>query len=166
MGLPGLPGQNPVGAALTTTSNTFSGNQTINGNLIVSGAGSGVQFPDGSVQATASLGGGGGIPAGYMITGTTPVAPAGYTLSGSFSAGNLWSSMAPMPTARSDFGAAAANGKIYAIGGIDDNGGVLDTVDVYDPSSNSWSTAASMPTARSAFAAAAVNGKIYAMGGG
>ena len=163
MGLPGLPGQNPVGAALTTTSNTFSGNQTINGNLILSGAGSGVQFPDGSVQTTASLGG--GIPTGYMITGTTPIAPPGYTLSGSFSAANLWASIAPMPTARRYLAAAAVNGKIYAIGGNDANGNILNTVEVYDPNSNSWSTAASMPTARFGLAAAAVNGKIYAIGG-
>jgi hypothetical protein len=175
-GLPGLPGQNPVGAALTTTSNTFAGDQTINGNLIL-GTGSGVKFADGSVQTTASLGG--GIPAGYMITGTTPVAPPGYTLSGSFSAGNQWFAMAPMPTARYGLAAAAVNGRIYAIGGqpsVPVTGfSIVSTVEVYDPSTNTWRSSndfpgtlgapAPMPTARTLFAATAVKGKIYAIGG-
>jgi N-acetylneuraminic acid mutarotase len=168
MGLPGLPGQNPVGAALTTTSNTFAGNQIINGSLILGGAGSGIQFSDGSVQATASMGGGGGIPAGYMITGTTPVAPPGYTLSGSFSFGNAWFTMAPMPTARIALAVAAVNGKIYAIGGFS-NQGVVNTVEVFDPAAfngiGSWSPTPAMPTARHGLAVAVVNGKIYAIGG-
>ncbi len=186
--LPGPPGQNPVGAALTTQPNTFTGDQTINGKLTL-GTGGGVQFADGSVQATASLGGGGGIPAGYMITGTTPVAPPGYTLSGGSSAGNLWIPMAPMPTARYELAAAPVNGKIYAIGGFSSsssgpfaavNGkiyaiggfgpqgfgtGAINTMEVYDPTSNSWSPRARMPTARYQFVATAVNGKIYAIGG-
>ncbi len=45
-------------------------------------------------------------------------------------------------------------------------GGVLDTVEVYDPSTNTWSTAAAgMPTARKGLAAADANGLIYAVGG-
>src|SRR5229473_676969 len=175
--LPGPPGQNPVGAALTTQSNTFTGDQTINGKLTL-GTGGGVQFADGSVQATASLGGGGGIPAGYMITGTTPVAPPGYTLSGGSSAGNLWIPMAPMPTARYELAAAPVNGKIYAIGGFSSSSSGpfgTNTMEVYDPTSNTWRSSneppgtpgapAPMPTARWGLAAAAVNGKIYAIGG-
>jgi len=176
-GLQGPSGQNPVGAALTTTPNTFAGNQTINGNLILAGGG-GVQFADGTVQTSAaSAGSGGGIPTGFMITGTTPVAPPGYTLSGSFSAGNLWAPMAPMPTAPRGFAAAAVNGKIYAIGGYDpsNRNASLSTVEVYDPATNTWRSSteppgtpgapAPMPTARGFLAAAAVNGKIYAIGG-
>jgi N-acetylneuraminic acid mutarotase len=164
IGPQGMPGQNPVSAALTTTSNTFAGNQTINGSLIL-GNGGGVQFSDGTVQTSASIGGGGGIPAGYMITGTTPVAPPGYTLFGSFPGASLWTSMAPMPTARIGLAAAAVNGKIYAIGGIDSGAFPVNTVEVYNPSSNSWSAAAAMPTARAYLATAAANGKIYAIGG-
>ncbi len=156
----------PVGAALTSASNTFAGNQTVNGSLIL-GSGGGVQFADGSVQATASLGG--GVPSGYMIMGATPVVPPGFRRSGGMNAGNVWLPMATMPTARFALAAAAVNGKIYATGGYsgyNSSGGLLtSTVEVYDPSTNTWSTAASMPTARFGLAAAAVNGKIYAIGG-
>jgi N-acetylneuraminic acid mutarotase len=163
VGPQGPPGPVPTGAALTTTSNTFTGNQTVNGNLIL-GAGGAVQFADGTTQASAALGGS-GVPSGYMITATTPIAPPGFRLSGAFAAGNVWATAAPMPTARQELAAAAVNGKIYAVGGLDANFHGLNTVDVYDPSSNSWSTAASMPTARYFLAAAAVNGKVYAIGG-
>jgi N-acetylneuraminic acid mutarotase len=81
-------------------------------------------------------------------------------------AGNVWFTMAPMPTARTALAAASVNGKVYAVGGMNATGQTfLNTVEVYDSSTNSWSTAASMPAARSLLAAAAVNGKVYAIGG-
>src|SRR5439155_20260797 len=120
-GLPGPPGKNPVGAALTTTFNTFAGNQTINGSLILGGAGSSVQFGDGTVQttaATSSSGGGGTVSCStFEISSMSPVTPAGYTPLSQVTAGNVWFTMAPMPTARFILAAAAVNGKIYAIGG-------------------------------------------------
>ena len=49
--------------------------------------------------------------------------------------------MAPMPTARAGFAAAAANGKIYAMGGavLSDCSTVL-TVEAYDPAGDFWIT--------------------------
>ena len=160
----GPQGPMPQGAALTTQSNTFAASQTVNGNLILSGNG-GIQFADGSTQTSAAASAPGGVPSGFMIMGTSPIAPPGYTLAGPMTSGNVWVSMAPMPTARSNLAAATVNGKIYAIGGVNSANAVVNTVEVYDPSSNSWSTAANMPTARIELAAAAVNGKIYAIGG-
>jgi len=62
------------------------------------------------------------------------------------------------------------NGKVYAVGGHDSSGNMVNTLEVYDPNSNSWASSttgaiASMRTARYGLAAAAINGKIYAIGG-
>ena len=52
-----------------------------------------------------------------------------------------WADRAPMPTARAGFGAAAANGKVYAIGGaILNNCTTVATVEAYDPATDSWIT--------------------------
>ena len=164
IGPQGPPGPMPTGAALTGIPNTFATSQTINGNLILGGTG-GIQFPDGSTQTTAAASSGGGVPSGSIILGNSPVPPAGYTLVGPTTIGNVWATVTAMPTARDGLAAAAVNGKIYAIGGLGVSLNRLSTVEVYDSSSNSWSTMASMPTARDGLAAAAVNGKIYAIGG-
>ena len=70
-----------------------------------------------------------------------------------------------MPTARLFLAAAEVGGKIYAIGGNDDNGVNLSVVEEYDPASNTWATKAPMPTGRPGLAAASVGGKIYAIDG-
>ena len=51
MGPMGLP---PANTALTTFPNIFAADQTIAGNLILSGTASGINFPDGTRQTTAS----------------------------------------------------------------------------------------------------------------
>ncbi len=68
-----------------------------------------------------------------------------------------------MPTGRAYAAAAAANGKIYVMGGY--NGGNLSANEEYDPAANTWATRTAMPTARRELAAAVVDGNIYAMGG-
>jgi N-acetylneuraminic acid mutarotase len=81
---------------------------------------------------------------------------------------NAWTTRALMPTSRSELGlAAAANGKLYAVGGgNNDSPGVLNVVEEYDPATNRWATKAPMPTARFLFGlTAASNGKLYAVGG-
>ncbi|HOZ39029.1 MAG TPA: S8 family serine peptidase, partial [Anaerolineaceae bacterium] len=74
-----------------------------------------------------------------------------------------WTTKVPMPTSRSQFGVVAANnGKIYAIGGINN----VNSVEEYDPQTDTWTTKAPMPTGRYDLGvAAAANGKIYAIGG-
>jgi hypothetical protein len=71
-----------------------------------------------------------------------------------------------MPTPRWLLGVVAStNGKIYAIGG-ENQTGVLDIVEEYDPISDTWTTKANMPEPRAAFASvSASNGKIYVIGG-
>jgi N-acetylneuraminic acid mutarotase len=84
-------------------------------------------------------------------------------------ASNIWSTLAPMPTAREELAVAAFGGRVYAVGGT--NGGFLNTLEAYNPSTNVWATLAAMPTARDDLAAAAApchgaSGTcLYAIGG-
>jgi N-acetylneuraminic acid mutarotase len=69
-----------------------------------------------------------------------------------------------MPTNRGGLGLAVVSGKIYAIGGSNDNG-ELALNEMYDPALNKWYTKTSMPTARMGFALAVYENKIYVIGG-
>jgi hypothetical protein len=79
---------------------------------------------------------------------------------------NTWATVAPLPNPRRGFVAATgADGRVYAIGGTNDQN-ILDTGDVYDPKTNRWSPIAPMPhpNFRSAGAAGS-DGRIYIFGG-
>lgn len=76
---------------------------------------------------------------------------------------NTWTHKTPMPTARTGFGVAVSNGKIYAIGGT--NGSILGINEMYDPLTDTWTTKAPMPTPREYFAVAAYRNKIYVIAG-
>jgi N-acetylneuraminic acid mutarotase len=157
----GPPGVPPANVAVTNAPNTFAGNQTVNGNLVL-GSGGAVQFADGTTQSTASTS---GVPSGFMILGNSPVPPSGYTLAGAMSSGDVWSVLGGPPTGRYALAAAAVNGNVYMVGGSSDYVPAFDALEVYHPTTNTWSTAAPMPTGRFALAAVAVNRKIYAIGG-
>ena len=87
-------------------------------------------------------------------------------------AGTAAKPLAPMPTARDDFGFGVVNGIIYTVGG-DTNAfdAVLGipccttVVEAYDPVANTWTTKASMPTMRDDFDASVVDGVFYAVAG-
>jgi N-acetylneuraminic acid mutarotase len=81
---------------------------------------------------------------------------------------NTWSTVAPLPTARSDIGAIEHGGKIYVFGGCTGSGAatVTNEVDIYDPTTDTWTEGAPMPTARAAFYGIGIKGDgIYVMGG-
>jgi N-acetylneuraminic acid mutarotase len=87
---------------------------------------------------------------------------------------DTWTTKAAMPTGRSALGvAAAANGKIYAVGGtFVQTPGTFPVlapsaaVEEYDPATNTWTTKAPLSAPRTGLAlAAANNGKLYAVGG-
>lgn len=75
-----------------------------------------------------------------------------------------WQTLAPMPTARRNFGVAVVDDKIFAIGGRND-GINLGTNEMYDPVLNTWITKTSMPTPRIDFSIAVYESKIYVFGG-
>ena len=85
--------------------------------------------------------------------------------SGTDSAENIWTNEAPMSQARSNLGVAVVNGKIYAIGGINDSQSLLGTNEMYDPETGKWLNKTPMPTPRSQFAISVYQNKIYVIGG-
>lgn len=84
---------------------------------------------------------------------------------------NTWTARAPMKTGRQYPAlAAATNGKLYAIGGMQVNEAIqiipLTTVEEYDPATNTWTDKAPLPQARwNLGAVGALNGKVYVLGG-
>ena len=77
-----------------------------------------------------------------------------------------WTKKADMPTARAALCTAVANGKIYAMGGVQDLGLVpIFNVDEYDPIKDKWEKKSDMPERRWWHSACSANGKIYVFGG-
>ena len=74
-----------------------------------------------------------------------------------------WSTKAPMPTARSNFGLAAVDGKLYAMGGF--LGINVNTTEEYNIATNTWTTKAAMPVANYNFEVTVCEGNVYAIGG-
>jgi N-acetylneuraminic acid mutarotase len=108
----------------------------------------------------------------YAIGGSTGAAPCEGTPLGTVErydiATDTWTTVASLPSPRSDLAAVARGGKIYVFGGCTGSpNAVLDDVDVYNPRTDTWSTApADMPTARSSmYGAAAKGNRIYVIGG-
>ena len=114
----------------------------------------------------------------FLIT-TTPCLIGAVPVFAASAVGNSWAEKTPMNYARSALGVAVVNGKIYAIGGNNQeafggselapaqsfSGGIIGVNEEYNPSTNNWTVKAPMPTARMNFAIAAYQGKIYCIGG-
>jgi len=93
---------------------------------------------------------------------------------------DTWTQVSDMPWARHGHTASVVDGKVYIIGGLDDEvvklflegkielDKVLElfsTVDVYNPATDMWTTAPALPNGRKGPTAAVVEGKIYIIGG-
>lgn len=79
--------------------------------------------------------------------------------------GGMWSTLAPMPTARQEISVSVLDGKVFAIAGYNTQGESTATVEVYDPRTDTWRTAAPLPIATNHNAAAVAAGRLYAFGG-
>jgi Kelch motif protein/galactose oxidase-like protein len=77
---------------------------------------------------------------------------------------DTWSTVAPLPSPRSDAAAVEHGGKVYVFGGCS-FGVFLDEVLVYDPEADAWSSKTPMPTARASLVAGRLGDKVYAIGG-
>ena len=60
---------------------------------------------------------------------------------------------------------AVLDSKLYAVGGENDNDGVLGSVERYEPAANAWEAVAAMGEGRNRPGAAVLEGKLYAVGG-
>jgi Malectin domain/Bacterial Ig-like domain/Kelch motif/Abnormal spindle-like microcephaly-assoc'd, ASPM-SPD-2-Hydin len=94
------------------------------------------------------------------INATTPVNEAFNFATGSWQTG-----LAPLPTPRGGFAAAALGDEILIIGG-EGAGTTYSKVEAYNTVTNSWRTLAPMPTARHGIEAAVCNGGVYIAAGG
>lgn len=77
----------------------------------------------------------------------------------------LWTKKHPLPTVRSEVYAAAANGKLYVIGGQNNERADLYVNDEYDPATDTWRERAGMPHGMNHAAMTSLDGKIYVAGG-
>lgn len=86
-------------------------------------------------------------------------------ISPAHSVGDNWSTRSPLHSPRFGSGAAALNGRIYVVGGIDISLHALSTIDIFDPETNSWSSGTPLPTPTIAPGVVAINGHLYSIGG-
>jgi hypothetical protein len=111
-----------------------------------------VGLPDGRILVIGGWNSDGGVNAGNRAFDTTTLDTAA-------------AQFPSMPTARGGCSAAYANGKVYVVGGQDDAGTALATVEILDVATGTWSTGPSLATPRSYPAVAALNGKVFVIGG-
>ncbi|XP_038611856.1 kelch-like protein 40 [Tachyglossus aculeatus] len=75
-----------------------------------------------------------------------------------------WRPLAPLQTARSLFGAALHDGKIYVAAGVTDTG-MTSSVEVYNIASNKWESFPAFPQERSSLSLVSLAGTLFAVGG-
>jgi N-acetylneuraminic acid mutarotase len=78
---------------------------------------------------------------------------------------DTWSLGTPMSVPRSELGAVFLNGEIYTIGGVTNQGGITNIVEIYNPISDTWKMGTPLPEVRGSMAVGVRQGKIYVIGG-
>ena len=78
-----------------------------------------------------------------------------------------WRELTRIPTARSTAAAGVIDGKLYVVGGKDDEAGTgaMNSLEIYDPVTDTWSVGDNMPTRRWGPSAGVIDGKLYVIGG-
>jgi hypothetical protein len=103
---------------------------------------------------------------GVAICLAATLALAGTAASQTGEAPGTWATKSPLPAARNEIVAVAANDKIYALGGsLRQANYALTRNEEYDPATDKWRALAPLPSGASHLAAAVLNGKIYVIGG-
>lgn len=76
-----------------------------------------------------------------------------------------WTEIDELSEARVYATVVVCNGLIYVVGGCNNTGMPVNTLEAYDPAENKWSKVKSMPTKRAAPIAAVIDDKIVVIGG-
>ena len=76
-----------------------------------------------------------------------------------------WEQLAPVPTPRTEVGAALDDDRIYIAGGFDAEGATVPTVEAYTIEDDTWEETAPLPLAVNHPMAAASDGTVYLLGG-
>jgi DNA-binding CsgD family transcriptional regulator len=100
----------------------------------------------------------------YVTGGTTPKGVSDATRSYDPALGQ-WQDRAAKPTAARGISAVIIGGHLYAPGGYDANGALLNVLEVYDIAADRWSSGPAMPDARANYTIAAIEGALYVFGG-
>ncbi len=75
-----------------------------------------------------------------------------------------WEAVASMGTPRGALATAAIQGRLIALGGVNDDG-VLASTEIYDPDTDEWTPGPSLAAEREHFGAAVVGRRVYAVAG-
>jgi hypothetical protein len=79
---------------------------------------------------------------------------------------NVWTTKAPMPTARAQLAAGVVNGVLYAVVGSTIGDSALTKVEAYTLVTNAWATKAPLPSPRKGLNVTdPINGVLYVAGG-
>jgi N-acetylneuraminic acid mutarotase len=118
--------------------------------------------PAGLLLALAACAGG-----DTLAPRTTVIArpPFGGVPTASAVLGDVWTSRAPMPTARGRLAVAEVNGVLYAVGGATATEAALATVEAYTAGNDRWTTKAPLPEARAHLNVGVIGNVLYAAGG-
>ena len=76
-----------------------------------------------------------------------------------------WQELTPMPHARTENSVAAADGRIWVMGGFEARHEAETAVDVFDPATGTWKTPTRVPLGVNHAGLAEVDGRLYLIGG-
>jgi Kelch motif protein len=98
----------------------------------------------------------------YVVGGTTLAGNVARLYAWS---GSGWRLRAPLPAPRFNHSAVAVGGRLYVLGGLDDDGRETRDVYVYEPRTNRWSRATRLPRPMHAFGTVVFRDEIWVLGG-
>merc|ERR1711920_381816 len=75
-----------------------------------------------------------------------------------------WHMLPPMHTPRTEYAAATLAGQLYIVGGRDEEGAYIESVERFDPGTYAWQAVPPLPAMRFEPSACVVSDKLYIIG--